>query len=133
MKKLIQITVSLLIIFIATTVFAESVYIVEPNPKIPQYKSIVAPDTVIPKPSCPSGWVQSIFVTPVIFAAYGASTNWYLNVISVVKTWAVDNGDGTWTAKIFLKDNKGNIFQGSTDYLRVMVETMCCPAGGNCQ
>lgn len=122
-----------LILLYTMTATAESVYIVEPNPKIPQFKAIVPPDTVIPKPTCPSGWVGSIFVTPAVVSAYGASTGWNLNVISVFKTWAVDNGNGTWTAKIQVKDNKGNVFTGSGEYQRLLVETMCCPAGGNCQ
>lgn len=117
-----------------TTGYAESVYIVEPNPKIPQFKSVVPSETNVPKPSCPSGWVPSIFVTPVIFSAYAATTGGNLNVISIVEAKAVDNGNGTWKVYVTVKDNKGNLYSDSFNNARMaLVETMCCPAGGDCQ
>jgi hypothetical protein len=131
--KTVALILAIVLLVSFSSVYAESVYIVQPNLKEVKYKSIVVPDTVIPKPSCPSGWVPSIFVTPAVISAYSADTNWRLNVIGVFKVWAIDNGNNTWTAKVQVKDNKGNLFISSTDHLRVLVETMCCPAGGNCQ
>lgn len=126
--------VFILITLICTSGYTESVYIVEPNPKIPQFKSIVPSMTDVPQPSCPSGWVPSIFVTPVIFSAYAAATGGNLNVISVVEAKAVDNGNGTWKVYVTVKDNKGNLYSDSFNNARMaLVETMCCPAGGNCQ
>lgn len=133
MKKIIAL-VAIIMLFVPLTLsYGESIYIVQPNLKEVKYKSIVAPETVIPKPSCPSGWIPSIFVTPAVIAAYSADTGWNLNVISVFKVWAVDNGNNTWTAKAQVKDNKGNIFSASTNHIKLLVETMCCPSNENCQ
>jgi hypothetical protein len=114
-------------------VWAESVFILQPNINEIKYKAIVDVNTIVTKPTCPSGWVASVFVTPAVFSAYSAATGWQLNVIAVVKSWAQDNGNGTWTIKLQLKDHQGNVFNAAGGHQRLLVETMCCPSGGSCQ
>ncbi|MBE0427618.1 MAG: hypothetical protein IBX72_13360 [Nitrospirae bacterium] len=133
LMKTVALILAIILFASISSVYAESVYIVQPNLKEVKYKSIVAPETVIPKPTCPPDWVPSIFITPAVISAYGDVTDNQLNVLSVFKIWAVDNGNETWTVKVQVKDNKGNLFTGSDEYQRVLVETMCCPAGGDCQ
>ncbi|MFI5295961.1 MAG: hypothetical protein ACHQ0Y_13175 [Thermodesulfovibrionales bacterium] len=124
---------SIIILLLAGIVSAESVFILQPNVKEVKYKAIVDIGTIVTKPTCPTGWVPSIFVTPAVVAAYSAATGWQLNVIGVFKTSATDNGDGTWTVNMQLKDNAGNVINSGGGTQRLLVEAMCCPSGGSCQ
>jgi hypothetical protein len=131
-----RLLILILVLITSVNAYAEAVFIIQPTLKEPKYKAVVTPNTVITKPTCPAGWVASIFVTPVVASAYGTASSSNLNVIAVFDARAVDNGDGTWTVQLTVKDNQGNIYNnpGSDgSRLQVIAEAMCCPNGGSCQ
>lgn len=131
MGKMILCVVCVLVLTGAA--YAESVYIVEPNLKEVKFKSIMYGGQTVNKPNCPSGWIASIFITPAIIVPAQSGGQPY--PIAGFNPYAADNGT-YWTVKVQVKDSQNTLFEDydatTNPYTRVLVEAMCCPAGGSC-
>lgn len=122
------------VLFLNTLGFSESVFILQPNLKTVKFKTIAASNTVVTKPTCPAGWIPSIFVTPAVISGYSSAAGNTLNNIAMAQAYAQDNGNGTWSALLQVKDHAGNLLLPTDNSTRgrLLIETMCCPAGGDC-
>ncbi|MBP7528350.1 MAG: hypothetical protein KA801_10510 [Syntrophorhabdaceae bacterium] len=109
----------------AQNVRAEAVYIIPPagdGSIILMYKGIHYSGNVITKPACYPSMHQRIFVTPVrMLGGYGDP----LNPIAGVSTFAIDNGNGSWTIRGQVK-TAGSLTIEAADAIAMIVELYCC-------
>jgi len=104
---------------------AEAVYIIPPtgdNGVVLMYKGIHYSGNVITKPACYPSMYQRIFVTPVrMLGGYGDP----LNPIAGISTYAIDNGNGSWTIRGQVK-TAGSLTIEAADAIAMIVELYCC-------
>lgn len=106
-------------------VLGEAVYVVLPTGSgsaVLMYKSIRYNNDIIQKPSCETPAKAKIFVAPVRMLGGRASP---LTPIAGISTFAVDNGDGTWTVKGQVK-TAGDATVEDPQGISMIVETYCC-------
>lgn len=104
---------------------AEAVYIIPPAGDggiVLMYKGIHYSGNVIAKPACYPSMYQRIFVTPVrMLGGYGDP----LNPIAGISTYAIDNGNGSWTIRGQVK-TAGSLTIEAADAVAMTVELYCC-------
>jgi len=106
-------------------VCAEAVYIIPPSADsgaLLMYKSVHYSNETLAKPSCDPSMAPKIFVTPVRMLG---GTRSPITPIAGVSTYAVDNGDGTWTVKGQVKTSGDSTIEDPQG-IAMIVETYCC-------
>lgn len=125
-----------ILVFMAVMIFGhekaqgEAVYIIPPAAATStaqlRSQTVRSPGDIVAKPVCTSGTAY-IFVYPVYMVG-GITSNIY--AITGISTFAVDNGNGTWTVRAQVKDARNSLWENPLA-IKTITQIWCC-ANADC-